>query len=102
MVFANPDVEIAFLRVVLGITFLLAVVFGEYLKLRTKAKKGFNWLTLAGVWFLFAGTFGIATSLGTYLTTPVWNGLEQVFEILAWIFALVGTLFVAYELLVEK
>ena len=85
----------------LGIAFLLAVVFAEYTKYRNKAKKGFNWITLAGVWFLFAGTFGIATHLGGYLGASVWSGIEQIFEILAWIFALVGTLFVAYELLVE-
>ena len=86
----------------LGIAFLLAAVFAEYFKFRSKAKKGWNWLILAGVWFLFAGTFSIATSLGTYLGASVWSGIEQVFEILAWIFALVGTIFVAYEAFIER
>ena len=86
----------------LGIAFLLATVFAEYLKFRNVAKKGFNWLTLAGIFFIFAGTFPIATSLGGYLGTSVWNGLTQVFEILGWLFALVGTLFVVYEGFIEK
>lgn len=86
----------------LGIAFLLATVFAEYFKFRKKAEKGWNWIILAGVWFLFAGTFGIATSLGTYLGASVWSGIEQIFEILAWIFALVGTLFIAYEAFIEK
>ena len=86
----------------LGIAFLLAVVFAEYTKYRTKAKKGFNWLALAGFWFIFAGAFTAAPSLGGYIGASVWSGIEQVFEILAWIFALVGTIFVAYELLLEK
>lgn len=86
----------------LGIAFLLATVFAEYLKFRSIAKKGFNWLTLAGVLFLFAGTFPVASSLSGYLGTQVWNGLAQLFEILGWVFALVGTLFIFYESLIEK
>ncbi|MFH7880554.1 MAG: hypothetical protein QXI09_00910 [Candidatus Aenigmatarchaeota archaeon] len=86
----------------LGIAFLLATVFAEYLKFRNIAKKGFNWLTLAGILFLFAGTFPVATSLSGYLGIQVWTGLAQLFEILGWIFALVGTLFVVYEAFIEK
>jgi hypothetical protein len=86
----------------LGIAFLLAAAFAEYLKFRNVAKKGFNWIILAGIFFLFAGTFTAATSLGGYLGTSVWNGLAQLFEILGWLFALVGTLFVVYEAFIEK
>jgi len=86
----------------LGIAFLLAAVFAEYLKFRNVAKKGFNWLVLAGLLFLFAGTFTVTTTLSTYLGFQVWKGLEQLFEILGWVFALVGTLFALYESFVEK
>jgi len=86
----------------LGIAFLVAAVLAEYLKFRNIAKKGFNWIILAGTFFLFAGTFPIATALGEYLGTSVWNGLAELFEILGWLFALVGTLFIVYEAFIEK
>ena len=86
----------------LGIAFLLAAVFAEYLKFRNVAKKGFNWIILAGILFLFAGTFPIASSLSGYLGVQVWTGLAQLFEILGWIIALVGTLFIFYESFIEK
>ena len=98
----HPDVAVSPLLAPLGIAFLLAAVFAEYLKFRNIAKKGFNWLILAGVFFIFAGTFPISMSLGGYLGTSVWNGLAQLFEILGWLFALVGTLFVVYEAFIEK
>jgi len=86
----------------LGIAFLLAAALAEYLKFRNVAKKGFNWIIVAGVFFLFAGTFSTATALGSYLGTSVWNGLAQLFEILGWLFGLVGTLFIVYEAFIEK
>jgi len=86
----------------LGIAFLLSAAIAEYLKFRSVARKGFNWIILAGVFFLFAGTFQVSTSLSGYLGTTVWNGTAQLFEILGWLFALVGTLFVVYEAFIEK
>jgi len=86
----------------LGIAFLLAAAFAEYLKFRNVAKRAFNWIILAGAFFLFAGTFPVATSLSGYIGTGVWSGLEQIFEILGWLFALVGTLFLVWEALLEK
>ena len=86
----------------LGIAFLLTAALAEYLKFRNVAKKGFNWIILAGVFFLFAGTFSAATTLSSYLGTSVWNGLGQLFEILGWLFGLVGTLFIVYEAFIEK
>jgi uncharacterized membrane protein HdeD (DUF308 family) len=98
----HPDVAVSPLLAPLGIAFLLAAVFAEYLKFRNVAKKGFNWLILAGVFFLFAGTFPVAYNLESYLGISVWNGLAQLFEILGWLFALVGTLFIVYEAFIEK
>ncbi len=85
-----------------GIAFLLAAVLAEYLKFRNVAKKGFNWIILAGLFFLFAGTFSTAITLQTYIGSSIWNLGSQVFEILGWLFALVGTLFVVYEAFIEK
>ncbi|MCS7093885.1 MAG: hypothetical protein RMJ18_01735 [Candidatus Aenigmarchaeota archaeon] len=86
----------------LGIAFLLAAVFAEYLKFRNTARKGFNWLIIAGIFFLFAGTFPIATTLASYVGVGVWSSLGQLFEVVGWLFALVGTLFVVYESFIEK
>jgi hypothetical protein len=86
----------------LGVALILITALAEYFKFRKAADKGFSWLAVAGVFFVFAGTFGVATSLGTYIGTTAWTGLEQIFEILGWIFALIGTLFVAYQVLVER
>lgn len=86
----------------LGIAFLLVVALAEWGKFRLKAEKGFNWLALAGVWFLFAGTFGESIALNSYIGPTNWATIGSVFEIVGWIFALIGTLFAAYEVLVEK
>ena len=86
----------------LGLAFLLGVALAEWGKFRNKADKGFSWLALAGVWFLFTGSFGIATNLASYLGPELFVGIGSVFEIVGWIFALIGTLFVAYEVLVER
>ncbi|MEM4500442.1 MAG: hypothetical protein QXD62_03810 [Candidatus Woesearchaeota archaeon] len=85
-----------------GIAFLLATVFVEYLKFRNIAKKGFNWIILAGLFFIFAGTFSVATTLAGYLGPTVWSFLGQIFEIAGWLSALVGTLFIVYEAIIEK
>ena len=86
----------------LGLAFLLAVALAEFAKFRSKADKGFNWLATAGIWFLFAGTFVSGVTLEGFLTSAIWSGLRSVFEVLGWLFALIGTLFVAYEVMVEK
>ena len=99
MVFASGLAE-------LGLAFLIGVTLANYFKF--KAKKGLNWLALAGVWFLFAGTFNVATLYGpdilsTYIgSASTWAGIQAIFAIIGWIFALIGTLFVAYEILAEK
>jgi len=84
----------------LGIAFLLAVALAEWAKVRRKSERGFNWLATAGIWFLFAGTFAqLPSAIGVYLT-PLF--LAEIFSGVAWIFAILGTLFVGYETLLEK
>lgn len=86
----------------LGVASLLAVALAEWGKFRMRAEKGFNWIGLAGVWFLFAGSFAVATNLGGYIGSGTFPVIGSIFEIIGWIFALIGTLFAAYEVLVEK
>ena len=84
-----------------GLAFLAGCALANYFKFK-RAEKGLNWIALAGVWFMFAGSFDIASTLGGYVGASAWMGLEAIFEIIGWIFALIGTLFVAYQVLVEK
>jgi len=86
----------------LGIALLLAPAIAEYAKLRRKGEKGFGWVAASGVFFLFAGTFALTPTLGTYVGADVWSGVGTVFEVIGWILALIGTIFVGYEMLVEK
>jgi len=86
----------------LGIACLLAPAIAEYAKLRSKADKGFAWVAVAGVMFLFAGTFSGATALNTYLGASIVGSLADLFAIIGWLFALIGTIFVGYEVLIEK
>lgn len=85
-----------------GIALLLAPVLAEYAKIRHKADKGFAWLAVAGVFFLFTGTFASAVTLGGYVGDATWNTLASIFEVIGWLLALIGTIFVAYEILLEK
>ena len=85
-----------------GIAFLLAVTFAEWAKVRRKSEKGFGWLAAAGVFFLFAGTFSEVILPGIYDTYLSSLGINTLFAIVGWILALIGTLFVGYETLLEK
>lgn len=86
----------------LGIAFLLAPVFAEWAKIRHKAEKGFNWFAVAGAFFLFAASFAIPSISGTSAIISVVAPLETVFEIIGWLFALIGAVFIGYETLLEK
>ena len=85
----------------LGIVTLLAVAIADYFKWRTKADKGFTWLALAGIFFVFTGSFSEVTVFSGFLASG-WTWLGYLFEGLGWLFALIGTVFVGYETLIEK
>jgi len=84
-----------------GVAFLLAVAFAEWAKVRRKSEKGFGWIAAAGVFFLFAGTLNAAVlpSLYDYVSNLY---LDALFATIGWILALIGTLFIGYETLLEK
>jgi len=89
----------------LGIALLLAPAIAEYAKLRHKANKGFAWLAVSGVFFLFASSFAVTTTVGTWIEGTggtTWALVGNVFEAVGWILALIGTLFVGYEIILEK
>ncbi|MDI6799057.1 MAG: hypothetical protein QMD12_03655 [Candidatus Aenigmarchaeota archaeon] len=85
----------------LGIALLLGTALAEYAKFRHKAEKGWAWIATAGVFMLFAGAFSAVPIVDTYLTFERY-GLKDVFAVIGWLFALIGTLLVAYEVLLEK
>lgn len=84
----------------LGLAFLLVAALAEWGKFRSKAEKGISWIALGGVWLVFSGATAGAGDLfglgGIFIT------LGNVTQIVGWVFGLIGTLFVAYEVLVEK
>lgn len=84
-----------------GVAFLLVVAFAEWAKVRRKSEKGFGWIAAAGVFFLFAGTLDVAVLPGLfpYLENLM---LDTIFATIGWILALIGTLFIGYETLLEK
>jgi hypothetical protein len=85
----------------IGIAFLLAVTLAEWAKVKRKFEKGFGWLAAAGVFFLFAGTIN-ATTLPNFYTYIEAFSVNTIFAVLGWILALIGTVFILYETLLEK
>lgn len=90
----------------LGLALLTGLALAEWGKFRNKAEKGFNLLALGGVWFLFSGATSVAAGSGGFpsvasLASQL-TAVSDIFGIIGWIFALIGTLFAAYEVLVEK
>jgi len=80
----------------LGIGFLLAVALAQYAKF--KSGKGMQLIAVAGVMLLLSAAWGIP-AVGSYLVQVAL--LKDVFELLAWLFVLIGVIFVAYETLLE-
>jgi len=86
----------------LGVAFLLAPVLAEWAKIRHKAEKGFNWFAVSGAFFLFAASFTIPSISGSGAIISVVAPLGTVFEIIGWLFGLIGAVFIGYETLLEK
>ncbi|NIP40019.1 MAG: hypothetical protein GTN39_00715 [Candidatus Aenigmarchaeota archaeon] len=79
-----------------ALAILIAPVFAEYAKIRTKVERPFNFIAGAGIFFLLAIAFtadfftfaGGAAVYGVYL-----------FEFLGWLFLLIGVLWAALGLM---
>lgn len=78
----------------IGIGFFIVIALAEYSKFRHKAEKGFSFLGLSAMFFLFSATFAtpVATS---WLGSLAWA--ELAFELVAWILALISLVFITYE-----
>ena len=86
----------------LGLAFLLVAALAEWGKFRSKAEKGINWIALGGVWLVFSGATAAAEISNLFGLGSILGTLGGVTQIVGWVFGLIGTLFVAYEVLVEK
>jgi len=88
--------------VLLGLAFLLAPAIAEYANIRKKAERGFNWIAAAGVLFLFAGTLGSSVIPASLAETLGELYIRELFYGVGWIFALIGAVLGAYEILTKK
>jgi lipid-A-disaccharide synthase-like uncharacterized protein len=80
----------------LGVGFLLAVALAQYAKV--KSAKGWQLIGVAAAMFLFSAAW-TAPAVVSYLSSVAL--LKEVFELLGWLFALIGAIFVVYESLLE-
>ena len=78
----------------IGIGFFLVIALAEYSKFRHKAERGFSFLGLSALFFLFSATFAAPVATA-WLGSIVWLGMA--FELVAWILALIAVVFVTYE-----
>ncbi|MCD6590344.1 MAG: hypothetical protein J7K72_00025 [Candidatus Aenigmarchaeota archaeon] len=78
---------------------LLAPVFAEYAKIRTKAERQFNFIAAAGIFFLLA--VGFQVSLFTNFAPTAYMYGVYLFEFLGWLFLLVGVLWAVFSGLIK-
>ena len=78
----------------IGIGFFLVIALAEYSKFRHKAERGFSFLGLSALFFLFSATFAAPVAT-TWLGSIIW--LDLAFELVAWILALIAVIFITYE-----
>jgi len=83
----------------LGLGLLVAVAIGHYARIR--AEKGWQWLTVAALFFLFSAAWE-APAVGSFIGSGAMVILRQIFELVGWLFTLLAAIFIAYELLIEK
>lgn len=82
-----------------GVAVLVAVALASFAK---QKGKGWNWLAVGGVFFLFAGAMSAVTTLAGLLGSGIWGGIASIFEVIGLVFAVVGTVLVGYDALVER
>jgi hypothetical protein len=74
----------------------LILVFAEYTKLRSKYDKAFKFIAGAALLFLLAFSFGLSVWVDMVGMSAMYG--MYLFEIIGWIFLLVGTLWGAVEM----
>ncbi len=83
-----------------SIAIFLIITLAEISKFRLRAKIGFSWIALSGIIFLFLGVTKLSTNL-KYFFGEI-SLISIILEMIGWIFILIGTLFISYEVLVER
>jgi hypothetical protein len=86
-------------EVLFAIATLLAPVFAEYAKIRSKAERQFNFIAAAGVFFLVSIAF--TATLFTYAIGNAYIFGVYLFEFLGWIFLVVGALWAVFGGLIK-
>lgn len=81
-----------------AVAIFLVLVFAEYVKIRAKANKQFNWIAAGGVLALLAG----ASPWIGVLHAGAGNILGMLFGVIGYILVLIGALWAAAELLKAK
>lgn len=82
-----------------GVAVLVVVALASFAKIKGR---GWKWLAIGGVFYLFAGTMSATLTLAGLLGSGVWSGLTSIFEVVGLIFAVVGTVLIGYEALIER
>ena len=79
----------------LAMATLLAPVFAEYAKIRSKAERQFNFIAAAGVFFLVSIAFTVSLFTSTLGSSYIIG--QFLFEFLGWIFLLVGAIWAVFS-----
>jgi hypothetical protein len=86
-------------EVLFAIATLLAPVFAEYAKIRSKAERQFNFIAAAGVFFLVSIAFTVSLFTNTLGSSYILG--QYLFEFLGWIFLVVGALWAVFGGLIK-
>lgn len=84
----------------LGVACLLAPVLAEYAGIMDKAPKGFSLIGGAGVLYILAKGFDMSMVFGENMPNIASSG-AMLFDVLGWLFLLIGAIMVAYKLAAE-
>lgn len=83
----------------LGIACLLVPVFAKYAEVKSSAEKGFSLIAGAGVLFILAQAFEVNVLVNNVSQLSTWGSM--LFQVIGWIFVLVGAIWAAWKLAVE-
>lgn len=83
----------------LGIACLLAPVFAEYANIREEAGMGFSFIAGGGVLYLLSSSFEMTGFFGQVASLSTMGA--SLFEVIGWIFVLIGSLMTVYKLVTK-
>ena len=83
----------------MGVAIFVIIALAEVAKLKRKSERGYGWLAIAGLCFLFAGVIGVIPTTVPFVRDLF---LTEIFSFFGWILAIIGTIFIGYESLLER